>query len=118
MHTTIFVQCLKWARIVGHLSLFANFSKWLNRSLFPLKSCTDVFKSVIIDQLFDNFLFGTLHSFPHLQNLFILCLLHFVFILCIFEAYVISDFFLSIMEEIQTWQCAEPALSSYNLRSK
>ena len=28
----------------------------LNHSLFPPQSCTDVFKPVIIDQLFDNFL--------------------------------------------------------------
>ena len=49
----------------------------LNHSLIPPKSCTDVFKPVIIDQLFDNFLFGTSHFIPHLQNLFILCLLHY-----------------------------------------
>ena len=44
-----------WA--IGHL--------WLNHSLFSPKSCTEVFKPVIIDQLFDNFLFGTSHFIPH-----------------------------------------------------
>ena len=44
---------------------------------FPPKSCTDVFKPVIIDQLFDNFFFGTSHFIGHWQNLFIFCLLHY-----------------------------------------
>ena len=34
-------------------------------SLFPLKSCADVFEPVIIDQLFGNFLFETSHFIPH-----------------------------------------------------
>ena len=76
MHTTVFVLFLKWVRIVGHLSsLFDIFL--LNHSLFPLKNCTDVFKRVSFDQLFDNFLFGTSLFIPHLQNLFILSLLHY-----------------------------------------
>ena len=100
-------------KIVGQLSCpFAIFL--LNHSLFLPKSCTEAFKFVIIDHLFDNFLFGTSHFIPHWQNLFILCLLHYYFL----EAYVTSDFFLSSAEEIKIWQCAEPALSSYYLSSK
>ena len=113
MHTTIFVRFLKWARIVGHLSCPFAISL-LNHSLFPLKSCTDVFKPVIIDQPLDNLLFGTSHFFPYLQNLFILCLLHYLLL----EVYVISDFFFSRTKEIEIWLCAEPALSSDNLSSK
>ena len=84
--------------MVGHLSCpFAIFL--LKHSFFPPKSCTDVFKPVIIDQLFDNFLFGTSHFIFHLQNLFILCLLLYL----LWEVYVISDFFLRSTEETQTW---------------
>ena len=99
MHTTIYVRFLKWARIVGHLSCpFAIFQ--LNYSLFPPKNCTDVFEPIIIDQLFDNFLFGTSYFIPHLQNLFILlCLLRYLLL----EVCVTSDFFLSSTEEIQIW---------------
>ena len=95
MHTTIFIRFLKWARIVGRLSCpYAIFL--LNHSLFPPKSC-DVFKPVIIDQLFDNFLVWNFTFYSSFAEF-----VHFVLIaLLIIGSLCLIRFFLSSTEEIQ-----------------
>ena len=109
-HTTIFVRFLKWARKIGHLSsTYAIFPKWLNHSLFPLKSYTDVFEPVIIDQLFDNFCFGTSHFFLHLQNLFIL----------VIEKLMLYQIFFQVVCRKYKYGCVQnQLLTSYYLSSK